>query len=171
MQPSRAPGQDLWTGGAAAPPSAAPRPPRHAGRGRGRLRVTRPPRGALQPPQQHRAPHGPRRPQSALLLIVCPGKVTGALDAGPALTGSLLSVSQLSFPPDFWASLPGSPLSSPGSPPQLLGSLALSWFHSAPGFSSRLLSLEGAVQSEVLKRPSVPSPIGVFFSFERCALA
>lgn len=73
MQPSRTPGQDLWTGGAAAPPSAAPRPPRHAGRGRGRLRVTRPPRSALQPPQ-HRAPHGPRRPQSALLLIVRPGR-------------------------------------------------------------------------------------------------
>lgn len=74
MQPSRAPGQDLGTGGAAAPPSAAPRPPRHAGCGRGRLGVTRPPRGALQPPPQHRAPHGPRRPQRALLLIVRPGR-------------------------------------------------------------------------------------------------
>lgn len=58
-----------------------------------------------------------------------PRKVTGALAAGPALTGSLFSVSQPSLPPDSWASLPGSPLSSPGSPPHLLGSLALSWFH------------------------------------------
>lgn len=56
-----------------------------------------------------------------------PGKVTGALDAGPALTGSLLSVSQPSLSPDSWASLPGSPLSKP-------------WvFSPAPGFPGSFL--------------------------------
>jgi hypothetical protein len=148
----RALGKDLGPGGAAAypppPPPAAPRPPRHAGRGRGRLGVTRPPRGALQPPPQlpgatwtppasahAAADRSPARP---------PGKVTGARAARP------------------------NRLPSPGCGSPAPGSRSLP----VPGFLALGFSgWAGAVRRAVLKRPRGPSLGPGFLSSLRLAPA
>lgn len=124
--PPRAPGQDLGTGGAAAPPAPLRRAPpssscgTRAGAPRSDAPSSRCPSAAAAAAAQS-ATWTPPAPERAAADRP-PGKVTGALAAGASLTGSLLSVSQPSLPPCSWAPLPGSPLSSP-------------WvFSPAPGF-------------------------------------